>query len=183
MLPGFYRRESEFHTVHLRLKQQPCPHCKRTGALILHGYLHGYDLTKVNKRMIRGHRIFCSNRNRRRGCGRTFSVVLAVLLKRFVVQTSHLWSFLRNIVDGMNTFQAFNTDKIPLSRTSIYRLYKRVYFHQSSIRSLLLKRSAPPRDIQQRNPLIKTIRHIQLAFKRRTNPPAAFQYHFQRSFL
>lgn len=183
MLPRFYRSQAGFDPIHLRLKQYPCPHCRLTGTLILHGYLHGYDLEKINKRIIRGHRIFCSNRNLRDGCGKTWSIMLTSILKGFIVQTFHLWDFLKNIAKGMNIFQAFNTLDIPLSPTSIYRLYKRVRLNQPHIRSLLLRRSKPPSDIRHKNPLIKTIRHMALSFKNIADPLAAFQCIFQKSFL
>lgn len=183
MIPRFYRSRYRFKQIHLRLKQYPCPHCRVTGTLILHGYLRGYDLKKIDTQIIRGRRIFCSNRNRRRGCGRTWSVMLATMLKGFIVQTSHLWGFLKNIVKGMNVFQAFNTLDIRLSPTSTYRLYKRLYENQPHIRSRLARRLAPPRDVRHANPLAKTILHMGSAFKRTSDPPAAFQYVFQRSFL
>lgn len=183
MLPQFYRSCAGFRQIHLRLKQYRCPHCKLTGTLILHGYLRGYDLEGINKRIVRGHRIFCSNRNRRRGCGRTFGVVLAAMLKGFIVRTSHLWGFLKNMAKGMNVFQAFNILDIPLSPTSIYRLYKRLFENQHHIRSHLFRRLPPPRDIRHANPLVKTIRHLELSFKNIPDPPAAFQYLFQKSFL
>jgi hypothetical protein len=183
MIPRFYRSQAGFDQIHLRLKQHHCPHCRVTGTLILHGYLRGYDLKKINKKIIRGRRVFCSNRNRRRGCGRTWSVMLATMLKGFIVQTSHLWGFLKNIAKGMNVFQAFSIRDIPLSPTSIYRLYKRLYENQPHIRSRLAGRLAPPRDVRHANPLVKTILHMGSAFKRNSDPPATFQYIFQRSFL
>jgi hypothetical protein len=183
MLPRFYRRESGFRPIHLRLKQYPCPHCKETGTLILHGYLRGYDLKKINKRIIRGHRIFCSNRDRRKGCGKSFSIVLAAMLKRFIIQTSQLWSFLKNIAAGLNTFQAFKAIKVLLSFTSFYRLRKRVHLNQPNIRPFLARRSHPPRDVHHIRPLVATIHHIQSAFKGNPDPLAAFQHVFQQPFL
>ncbi|MCK5543067.1 MAG: hypothetical protein KAI40_10275, partial [Desulfobacterales bacterium] len=54
------------------LKIYACPHCNCCGCLILHGFLYGYDDTDFVRR---GHRIFCSNRNLRSGCGRTFPML------------------------------------------------------------------------------------------------------------
>jgi hypothetical protein len=183
MLPQFYRSDAEFRRIHLRLKQYSCPHCRMTHTLILHGYLSGYDLKRPHRSLIRGHRIFCSNRNRRGGCGKTWSIMMSSIIKNFIIQTAHLWDFLRNIGKGMNIFQSFNILKIPFSPTSIYRLYKRVYENQHHIRSHLIRRLAPPQNVQHINPLVKTILHIESAFKRNSNAPAAFQYIFQRSFL
>ena len=182
-LTKFYRSINEFQGIHQRLKQTSCPHCKTTGYLILHGYLFGYDLNSNNRRIMRGHRVFCSNRNRKDGCGKTFSILKADILKRFIIQTSHLWIFLINIVKGMTTFEAFRSVDIPLSQTSIYRLYKRIYLNQHKIRTLLLRDHAAPKDVKYTNPLIKTILHIKSAFQNNQNPLATFQLTFQVSFL
>lgn len=183
MLPQFYRSNAEFRQIHQQLKQYSCPHCRMTRTLILHGYLSGYDLKRPNRRLIRGHHIFCSNRNRRGGCGKTWSILMSTIIKHLIIQTAHLWDFLKNIGKGMNIFQSFQYLKIPLSPTSIYRLYKRLYESQHHIRSCLIRRLAPPQNVQHTNPLIKTILHMESAFKKSSNPPADFQYIFQRSFL
>jgi len=182
-LAQFYRSKKDFEKIHWNLKLTACPHCKRTGTLILHGYLFGYDLGVYSKRVLKGRRIFCSNRNRKQGCGKTFSVFKADRLKRFSIQTSGLWSFLKNIAGGMNLFQAFRSLGIALKTTSIYRLYNRIYLGQHKIRTLLLKRSPAPQDIQHKNPLIKTIAHLKLAFQGSADPLAAFQSTFQSSLL
>ena len=169
--------------MHHHLKQSSCPHCKITGTLILHGYLYGYDLKQYNKRIVKGHRIFCSNRNRKNGCGKTFSIFKANRFKRFIIQSSDFWLFLRNIARGMNTFQSFLSLNISMSTTSVYRLYKRIYLNQHKIRRLLLKRCSMPKNIKYNNPLIKTITHIQLAFKSFSDCIEGFQSTFQTSFL
>ena len=179
----FYRSAKDFQKIHRSLKFTACPHCRKIGTLILHGYLYGYDLKTANRRAVRGRRVFCSNRNRKAGCGRTFSLLQAGRIKRLIIRTRDLWSFLTNIVNGMNVFRAFGALAAPLSTTSIYRLYKRIYLHQYKIRTMLLKRRPAPENIPATNPLIKTIVHIKSVFKRRTDPIAAFQSTFQTSFL
>lgn len=160
-----------------------CPHCQKTRTLILHGYLWGYDLKGANKKTVRGRRVFCSNRNRKTGCGRTFSLLKAGRIKRLIIQTRDLWLFLKNMVDGINVFQAFRSLAIGLSTTSFYRLYRRVYLNQPKIRTLLLKRHPAPQNIPHENPLIKTIAHIKLVFRTHADAIAAFQSTFQTSFL
>ena len=70
----FYRSDEEWHAVAERLKLTPCPHCKVVGTLIRHGFLYGFDDSSPRQKTVRARRIFCSNRNARPGCGRTFSV-------------------------------------------------------------------------------------------------------------
>ena len=70
-----------------RLKVTPCPHCRAIGALIRHGYLRGYDEGNLRHKAVRARRIFCSNRGRRPGCGRTFSVWIATKVRRLGLTT------------------------------------------------------------------------------------------------
>jgi len=52
------------------------------GALIRHGYLRGYDDSSPQRRAVRARRLYCSNRQARRGCGRTLSVWCADKIRR-----------------------------------------------------------------------------------------------------
>jgi len=52
------------------------------GTLIRHGFLCGFDESSPQRKTVRARRIFCSNRNARRGCGRTFSVWIADKIRR-----------------------------------------------------------------------------------------------------
>src|SRR5205085_506945 len=83
----FYRSEKEWSTFAEQLKLMPCPHCKTVGNLIRHGCLRGYDESNSQRKTIRARRIFCSNRNARRGCGRTFSVWSADKIRRLSLTT------------------------------------------------------------------------------------------------
>jgi hypothetical protein len=90
----FCRSADEWNTIAERLKQTPCPHCKVAGTLIRHGNLYGYDERNPQRKTVRARRIFCSNRNARPGCGRTFSVWCADKIRRLSLTTRGLWRFL-----------------------------------------------------------------------------------------
>src|SRR5437762_72832 len=91
----FSRGAEEWIALAERLKQTPCPHCKVVGALIRHGFLHGFDDRSPQRTTVRARRIFCSNRNARRGCGRTVSVWIADKIRRLSLTTGTLWRFLK----------------------------------------------------------------------------------------
>ena len=135
----FYKRAADFQRFYHRIKLIRCPHCQKSGHLILHGYLLGYDERSNHLKTIRGRRIFCSNRDRRQGCGRTFSILAAHILKNFTITTLSLWNFLNNIVLGMNKHAAFGFLQLPFSSSSIYRFYQHIYIRQQKIRTLLSK--------------------------------------------
>lgn len=63
--PQFYDSEESFKKIHSQLKNVQCPFCNAYGYLILHGYIKGYDENGSICRIIRGHRIYCSNRKNR----------------------------------------------------------------------------------------------------------------------
>lgn len=179
----FYRSKKDFEEFYFGLKQTPCPHCGYIGTLILHGYLYGYDEKIYSKRIIRGHRIFCSNRGRRCGCGRTFSLLKSNILKGFNITAGGLWRFLKGLSAGMNKMNSFKNLDLPFSNTTIYRLYKDFVHYQSRLRTLLLKICRAPQIYHENNPVIQTILHLKSAFKRSLCPVRAFQEHFQASFL
>ena len=77
-----------------RLKLTPCPHCKNVGCLIFHGFLYGFDDHSPPRKTVRARRLFCSNRHRRTGCGRTVSVWFADKIRRLSLSTGRLWRFL-----------------------------------------------------------------------------------------
>jgi hypothetical protein len=58
----FFRSEKEWNAIAERLKLTPCPHCKRVGTLIRHGYLRGFDESDPQRKTIRARRIFVTVR-------------------------------------------------------------------------------------------------------------------------
>lgn len=161
----------------------PCPFCQFIGTLILNGYLKSKPETIDQPFIIRGHRIFCSNRNRKSGCGRTYSLKLSVFVGRLRQKASGIWEFLSNLLKGQSTFLAFRNTGLSYSNSSIYRLYNRLIRNQSSIRSLLHLILKPEFLQKTPSPLILTILHLRNAFIESQCPIASFQCHFQTSFL
>lgn len=159
-----------------------CPHCRASGFLILHGYLYGYEDSMDSKRIRRGHRIFCSDRRRRAGCGRTFSLLQASFMTNFMISTKTLWEFLQSMADGLNRFQAFIPVREKLEISSIYRLFNCFKHNQSRIRTALVTAQGPP-DVRDSDPVMQTIGHLKSLFKDDSCPVASFQHRFQISFL
>ena len=96
----FYRDEQDLAALTERLKLISCPHCKKIGTLIRHGSLTGFDDSTPQRKTLRARRIFCSNRHRRPGCGRTFSAWLADKIRRLSTTTRRLWAFLQRAIAG-----------------------------------------------------------------------------------
>lgn len=135
-LPKFISELKDFLGIAPWLKAIPCPYCSSTGFMICHGYLRGNFEESVHrgKGLIRAKRVFCSNRNRRKGCGRTVSILLSAFLKDLYISSSTLYSLLLWVASGNRayTFKASTTPSISVS--SCYRLLKALRSSLSEIR-------------------------------------------------
>jgi len=165
--------------VYQALKITPCPSCRATGALILHGNLFGYG-DDDEHRKCRGRRIFCDNRKQHNnGCGRTFSICVADRLRRLRPSASTLWAFFTLVISLGNTAQALRSTGAAFSISSAYRLWKRFLNTQSRIRTALAGFCASPTLPDVRKPAAQTVAHLQSAFPSEPSPIAAFQHQLQ----
>jgi hypothetical protein len=181
----FYRREEEWVAIAERLKQTACPHCKTIGTLIRHGTLAGFDDSNSQRRTLRARRIFCSNRHRRQGCGRTFSVWLADKIRRLSITTRTLWTFLQHAIGG-TIAAAIHATKCPRSDRTFRRIWMRFDRAQSAIRTALLGRGPPPEFSAvstRRPPAAHVLAHLQTTFPHDDGPIAAFQMAMRSFFV
>jgi hypothetical protein len=180
----FYRSVEEWNAIAERLKQTPCPHCKIVGTLIRHGFLYGFDDSSPQRRTLRARRIFCSNRQARRGCGRTFSIWIADKIRRLSLTTSGLWRFLQRAA-AVGILAAIRAVDCPLSDRTWQRIWKRFDLGQSKIRTALAGRCPPPElpaEPAQR-PAAQVLAHLQAAFPDALCPIAAFQHTLRTFFV
>lgn len=178
----FFRSAEEWRALAERLKQTPCPHCQVVGTLIRHGFLYGFDESSPQRRTLRARRIFCSNRNARRGCGRTFSVWLADRIRRLSLTTSALWRFLQRAATGP-LVAAIRVADCQLSDRSLQRLWKRFALAQCKLRAALLERCPPPDLPAEHRPAAQVLAHLQAAFPNALCPIAAFQHTLRTFFV
>ena len=181
----YYRTEKEFKNILLKLKFDACPHCLQEECLILHGYLYGYGEDPKSQKEKRGHRIFCSNRRKRKGkgCGRTFSVLLSDFIKKHIISAKSVWKFLNNINEDKSLVSALRSSDSDIGEAGIYHIFKKFEGNQINIRTLLMSKKDPPILDHTKNSVIQTIAHLRSAFKDSPCPVSQFQYHFQTSFL
>jgi len=175
--------ELEVDELYTRLKMTPCPHCQKVGSLIRHGFLRGYDTNHQRSKTVRAARVFCSNRNRVTGCGRTFSVWLAHKIKRFFLGADSLWQFLDHSLRSGNKLDAFRKLNSGLSDSAPYHIWRRFRNAQVAIRTALAGLCEPPA-IDSDCPAKLTLAHLQQAFKDHPlSPIAAFAATLQRFFI
>ena len=174
----------EVEALHAQLKITPCPHCQQVGSLIKHGFLRGYDQEHQLHKTLRAARIFCSNRHRATGCGRTFSVWMADKIRRLFLSADSLWAFLTRAAATNNKLAAFRALKSGLSDSAPYRIWKRFSQAQTTLRTALARLCPPPKTASD-NPAQLTLAHLQAAFPEEhgLSPIAAFQASLQAFFV
>jgi hypothetical protein len=176
----FVRDEPALAGVLLDLKLTCCPHCRRTGALIGHGLLRGYA-EQASELVVRGRRVFCSDRGQRPGCGRTFSVLLSTVLYGFVVRSLTLFRFADAVLNGLTRRTAWlSTLHAVLSLSSAYRLWRRLHEAQSPLRTGLSV-EVPAPVCSAREPLAQVFAHLgTVVGASDTDLLEAYQRHLQR---
>jgi hypothetical protein len=170
-----------------RLKLMPCPHCKVVGMLVWHGYLRGFDETSTRP-SVRARRVFCSNRNARRGCGRTLSVWYADKIRRLSLTAGCLWQFLQRAVAGTMAAASAAAGCQRSDRTW-QRIWRRFNLGQSKIRTALSARCPPP-ELPANAPAhparlqaAQVLAHLQAAFAGGHCPITAFQHMLHTFFV
>lgn len=175
--------EAEVHMLGTQLKLTPCPHCHVVGALIKHGFLRGYDQHHQRNKTVRAARVFCSNRHRATGCGRTFSIWVAHKIKQLFLSADSLWQFLSQAVDSGNKLRAFRNLQCGLSDSAAYHIWRRFLHAQAAIRTALSGLCAPPR-LDSACPAKLTLAHLAQAFHGQPlSPIAAFGVALQTFFI
>jgi hypothetical protein len=181
----FFRCDEEWNAMAERLKLTPCPHCNAVGALIRHGALYGFDESSPQRKTLRARRIFCSNRNARRGCGRTFSVWVADKIRRLSLTAHGLWRFLKRAAAG-SIVAAIRAADCHLSDRTWQRIWKRFDLGQSKIRTALFGCCPPPElpaEPSHRPAAAQVLAHLQAAFPNADCPIATFQHSLRTFFV
>ncbi len=182
IIKQIHNTEEQFNDFYTRLKLHRCPHCNFSSFLILHGFLYGFcEHSGLTRK--RGRRVFCSNRNKKTGCGKTFSILKSDIIKKYIISAITIWKFLSKIKDGKSLADAFRQSGSRLEESSAYRIFNKFKFNQSRIRTELTKAKDPPQISHSKNPVIQTIHHLASVFKKKPCPVAQFQYDFQKSFF
>ena len=175
--------QCEFNDFYANLKIAQCPHCKTVGYLIKHGFLRGYSSQHQLEKTVRATRVFCSNRNRAAGCGKTFSVWMADQVKHLFLSAESLWQFLSTAAETGNKLKAFQQLKSGLSDSSAYHIWRRFQNSLTTIRTALSELCQPPSSDSD-CPAKQTLLHLRQAFKEHPlSPIAAFAATFKRFLI
>lgn len=179
--PKFVSSSEQLDECLRTAKLRQCPHCKRTGTLIGHGFLRGYA-EHGSERVIRGRRLFCSDRFRQSGCGRTVAILLDTVLRAFSIRPRTLFEFAAAVVSGTSRRAAWHRVAAGCSLSRGYRLWQRLLGAQSALRTRLLSVCSPPLS-KAPEPLAQLLEHFRVALGPCECPFCAFQSQLQSPLL
>jgi hypothetical protein len=116
-----------------QLEHQRCPHCQRA-QFVSHGYV--YQKRSGAEPEAVGKRVFCSNRNRRTGCGRTLRLYLDRALRYFHYSGLQLLAFVFAVLTGQSVRQAYwHATRCPEARHA-WRWLQRLQLQLPAYRTL-----------------------------------------------
>jgi hypothetical protein len=170
----------------LQLDHEQCSHCKQSQQLVSHGFIHRKRVGALPAAI--GKRVFCSNRRRRTGCGRTVQLYLDSTLRYLHYAAGVVEAFLLALLAGMTIQRAYLEATGTEVPRNAYRWLSKVWAQLSAYRSLLHQPQLP--DMPQTATANRPLRRCLLMataemLLRQWGPPlcAGFQRKWQRSFL
>jgi hypothetical protein len=141
----------------------------------------GVENTRVSQVSNRGHRYFCSNKNKRRGCGRTFSILWADCVRGFWVRGKTLAKVLEMLVRGAS--QSSAASKISFARSTVCRWWARFKKAQVRLRVVLCRICDPPSVSPGSSPFFELWEHLKKVCMGGVCLVSDFQHRFQESFF
>lgn len=161
------------------IKERRCPHCGRVGTLNRHDAVHGKALLADGEEVLRGRRVWCSDRGKRGGCGLTCALLFEWVLPGRSLTAPLVWGVLERLAHGQSVVRAHAEAARAVSLEAIRAMLRRLRRAQTAIRARL-PGAPPPADAA--NPLIQTVAHLRAVFASALCPIAAFQVAFQCPF-
>jgi hypothetical protein len=180
--PSFDAIEQHTH----QLQDQPCRHCGQTRQLISHGRVYKKRPGAAPEPV--GKRVFCSNRNRHTGCGRTMRLYLDASVRRLHYAGRQVVAFVLGLLASLTIqaayFQATGTSKPRHAYRWLVRLEARLSDYRCLCHSAPLAAAPALLDgspALRRSLLASTFGQLLVRFGQPLC--AGFQQQLQRSFL
>lgn len=129
---------------------------------------------------MRGRRVFCSNRGRRKGCGLTFPIFLANILPRHSVTAAIFWQLLLGLLAGSSLKSVAQGLRLPFALETLYGVTRRLRRRLDVVRTFLCREQMPPQSAHS-DALLQTVEHFAALFA--GSAIQEFQLHFQRPLM
>ena len=171
-------------TTQLDLEQ--CPHCQRRRQLVSHGFIRKKRVGAEPEAV--GKRVFCSNRKRHTGCGRTMQLYLDTTGRYLHHGGAIVVAFVLMLIAGMSIEKAYTGSTGAGTGRNAYRWLARLSDQLTGYRSLSHRpplREAGTGAAPGRSLRLSTLMATFATLLQRFRQPlcAAYQQHLQRPLL
>jgi hypothetical protein len=119
-----------------------CKHCQNSGQFVSHGFVFKKHYNG-DKRVV-GKRLFCSNRYRRKGCGRTLRLYLSEQIPKLAYSTIELTLFLCALIAGDSIQQAYQKATHCSDTRNAYRWLDKLERKLTDYRQHMKRSTQPP---------------------------------------
>jgi transposase-like protein len=131
----YYPSLQAIHQQTLQLESEACHHCRQTHHLVSHGFIRkkraGAEPEAVGKR------VFCSNRYRHTGCGRTMQLYLDTTIRYLHHASGRVMALLGALLAGSSIARAYREATGTDGPRHAYRWLQRFVARMSDYRRLL----------------------------------------------
>lgn len=117
-----------------QLEHELCRHCRAAHQLVSHGFVYK-NRTGAKPEAV-GKRVFCSNRGRFAGCGRTSQLYLDAVIRHLHYAGDRLVAFVLALIHGRTVQQAYSGVTGTADPRNAYRWLNRLHGQLSTFRSL-----------------------------------------------
>ena len=118
----------------MQLGSEQCVHCKQAHQLVSHGFIRKKRMGGEPEAV--GKRVFCSNRHRYTGCGRTVQLYLDSTLRYLHYAGITVVAFVLALITGMTNQRAYHHATGAATPRNAYRWLNRLGAQMSAYRSL-----------------------------------------------
>lgn len=130
----YYSSLSAIEQQTMHLYEVACRHCQKIGQLISHGFIHkkqvGADPVPIGKR------VYCSNRHKHTGCGRTIQLYLDQTVRYLHYTGAAVVAFVLSLIAGAPIQHAYQDATGTATPRNAYRWLNRLCGQLSTYRSL-----------------------------------------------
>ena len=170
----------------MQLDRARCAHCQKTQQLVSHGFIRKKRIGAEPEAV--GKRVFCSNRDRRTGCGRTMQLYLDATVRYLHYAGCAVVAFVLALIAGRSIQHAYQHATGTATPRHAYRWLNRLCAQLSAYRSLShrppLQDTTPSAAANRPVRLLSLISTVTVLLQRFGQPLCAvYQRQWQRPFL
>lgn len=178
MFYRFFSSTAEIFKFFESISILQCPHCMKSGFFKRHSKIYRI----FNKSEFNGQRLFCSDRGKNKGCGKTIPILLATYLPSTKFYVSYIWDFFKHYSCDKTIISSWEEAGYNAYVKSPYKFVQKIKQSFSKTKTLLSSICKPP-VAQYSKSIFVIYNHLIKAFPHSNNPLKEFIIRFNTSII